>query len=287
MTDDPAPLFSVIVPTYGRPEYLRDCVASVLDQTVDDIEVIVVDDATERPIELPTEDTRVRLLRRETNGGPAAARNTGMDVARGTYLAFCDDDDLFSPNRLALAVEGLDRAPVACCFNRYLDRPAGRPVTVEGEVRDTILDDMAPHLGRTALRRELAPSFDERFDAAEDIEWWLRLASTAGVTVSTVPRIGYLVRRHEGERTRTGLASRVRSRELLLREHADYFATHRRARAFAWRRIGLMATAYGDRSRARRAFARSLLTKPEPATLGHLVHAIGRSTRRIEGSRAS
>jgi hypothetical protein len=160
--------------------------------------------------------------------------------------------------------------------------PAGRPVAVEGRVADTILDDMAPHLGRTALRRELAPAVHERDDAAEDIEWWLRLAQIDGVTVTTIRRIGYLVRRHEGERTRTGLASRVRSRELLLREHADYFTAHRRARAFAWKRIGLMSATYGDRARARRAYARSFLSRPEPRTLGHAVRAIGRSTRRIE-----
>jgi glycosyltransferase involved in cell wall biosynthesis len=276
------PLFSVVVPTYGRPGYLAECLASILQQTVEDFEVIVVDDASPEPVELPVEDTRVRLLRRDTNGGPAAARNTGMTVATGTYLAFCDDDDLFAPQRLQLAVEGLERAPVACCFNRYLDMPAGRPVAVEGVVADTILDDMAPHLGRTALRRHLAPAFDERFDSAEDIEWWLRLAQTDGVTVTTVLRIGYLVRRHDGERTRTGLESRVRSRELLLREHADYFATHRRARAFAWKRIGLMATAYGDRARARRAYTRSFLARPDPKTLGHAVTAVGRSTHTIE-----
>jgi glycosyltransferase involved in cell wall biosynthesis len=275
-------MFSVVVPTYGRPAYLAECLASILEQSVQDFEVIVVDDASPDPVRLTVEDPRVRLLRRDQNGGPAAARNTGMAAATGTYLAFCDDDDLFAPHRLQLAVEGLERAPVACCFNRYLDMPAGRPVAVEGDVRDTILDDMAPHLGRTALRRELAPAFDERFDAAEDIDWWLRLARADGVTVTTVRRIGYLVRRHDGERTRTGLASRVRARELLLREHADYFATHRRARAFAWKRIGLMAAAYGDRSRAGRAFARSFIARPEVKTLGHAVRAAGRSSRRIE-----
>ena len=281
-----APLFSVIVPTYGRPEYLGEAVASVLAQSVEDLEVIVVDDGSPEPAVASWEDARVRIVRRETNGGPAAARNTGLEAARGTYLTFCDDDDLFSANRLALAVEGFARAPVAICFNRYLDAGAGRPAALEGDVRDTVLDDMAPHLGRTALRRELAPRFDERFDAAEDIEWWLRLALADGVAVTTVPRIGYLVRRHEGVRTRTGLASRIRSRELLLDVHADYFASHPRARAFAWKRIGLMAGAYGDRAVARRAFARSLAARPEPKTFGHLASACRPSTHRLEEARA-
>ena len=78
------PLFSIVVPTYGRPEYLGECLASILQQTVEDFEVVVVDDASPDPVELPVEDARLRLLRRDTNGGPAAARNTGMAVAAGT-----------------------------------------------------------------------------------------------------------------------------------------------------------------------------------------------------------
>jgi glycosyltransferase involved in cell wall biosynthesis len=277
------PMFSVIVPTYGRPDYLNEAVASILEQSVKDLEVLVVDDASPEPVDATWGDARVRVVRRETNGGPAAARNTGLEHARGTYLAFCDDDDLFSPGRLALAVDGLARAPVAICRNRYLDAAVGRPVALEGDVRDTVLDDMAPHLGRTALRRELAPRFDERFDAAEDIEWWLRLAQTDGVRVTTVPRIGYLVRRHEGVRTRTGLASRVRARQLLLEVHAEYFASHRRARAFAWKRIGLMAAAYGDHAAARHAFATSLAARPEPSTFAHLISACRPSSQRLDG----
>jgi glycosyltransferase involved in cell wall biosynthesis len=267
------PRFSVIVPAYGRPAFLGEAIASILDQTIDDLEVIVVDDGSPEPLSVP-DDPRVRSVRREVNGGPAAARNAGLDSARGLFVAFCDDDDLFTPDRLALAEEGLRRAPVSICFNRYLDAPTGRPVVLEGAVGDTVLDDMAPHLGRTALMRRLCPRFDERFDAAEDIEWWLRLATTDGVTVATVPRVGYLVRRHAGERGRTGLASRIRSRELLLEVHEGYFAGHRRARAFAWKRIGLMEAALGERARARRAYVRSLAARPSARTAWHLVRAI-------------
>ena len=160
--------------------------------------------------------------------------------------------------------------------------PAGRPVAVEGDVADTILDDMAPHLGRTALRRELAPAFDERFDAAEDIEWWLRLAQTDGVTVTTVRRIGYLVRRHEGERTRTGLSSRVAPGSCCCANTRTTSPRTAVPRAFAWKRIGLMAATYGDRAMARRAYARPFLARPDPKTFGHAVTAVGRSTRTIE-----
>ena len=162
------PLFSVIIPTYGRPSYLAEAIASVLEQSVQDFEIIVVDDASPEPVTIP-EDPRISLIRRPRNGGPSAARNTGLDAAGGRYVVFCDDDDLMSPQRLALATEGLSRAPLSVCFSRYLDGPAGEQVVLEGMVHDTVLDAMAPHVGRTAVERVFALRFDERLDAAEDI----------------------------------------------------------------------------------------------------------------------
>jgi glycosyltransferase involved in cell wall biosynthesis len=279
-----APRFSVIVPTYGRPAFLAEAVHSILAQDSSrDLEVIVVDDGSPDPVESPSSDVRVRIIRRDTNGGPASARNTGLDEAQGDFIAFCDDDDLFTPDRLALAEDGLLRSPVALCFNRYLDAQLRRPVRLEGNVADSVLDDMAPHLGRTALKRDVCPRFDESLDAGEDIEWWLRLAQQPGITVTTVARVGYLVRRHPEERTRTGLASRVESREALMSKHADYFATHRRARGFAYKRIGLMEAQLGDHSRARRAYLKSLRARPSLRTASHLVRSL-RPNRRSTGS---
>src|SRR5512144_2193690 len=94
------PTFSVIIPTYGRAKFLSEAVASVLAQTCADFECIVVDDASPEPATVP-DDERVRLSRREENGGPPAARNTGIDAACGTYVAFLDDDDVWVPTRLA------------------------------------------------------------------------------------------------------------------------------------------------------------------------------------------
>jgi glycosyltransferase involved in cell wall biosynthesis len=266
-----APQFSVIIPTYGRPKFLEEAVASALAQTVEDLEVVVVDDFSPEPVRLP-DDERVRMVRRDTNGGPAAARNTGIEQANGTYLAFCDDDDLMLPERLAIALEGLERAPVTVCWNRYHDAPdpAGKPV-LDGDVRDVILDHMAPHVGRTALERSVTPAFDERFDALEDVEWWLRLATRA--EVATVPKVGYLVRRHGGERHRTGIGARVAARQKLLEMYAEYFDAHPRAAAFQWKRLGLTAIDAGDTALARKALLRSYRLQRDPKTLWHLARA--------------
>lgn len=267
----PGPLFSVIIPTYERPYFLAEAIESVLTQTVGDFEILVIDDAGSGPISTP-EDPRIRVLRRETNGGPSAARNTGLRQARGRYVTFLDDDDLYTPERLALAQEGLRRAPVSICWMRFVHAKLGSKRVLEGNVHDSILDDFTPHIGTVSVDRTIAPLFDERFLASEDIEWWLRLSRQAGV--STVPRVGYMMRQHHTPRHLINAASRIEGRRLMLRLDAEYFAAHPRAEAFQWRRIGLLATAEGDFDLARRALRRAFSLYPSPRTLWHLVGAV-------------
>jgi glycosyltransferase involved in cell wall biosynthesis len=265
-------LFSIIVATYARPDLLREAIDSVLLQTVSDFECIVVDDGGPVPASVP-EDPRIRLIRRDINGGPAAAWNTALNVARGRYVTFLGDDDMYLPDRLKLALEGLREAPVAVCWGRATDDTAGfKGPLLMGDVRDSVLDSMAPSLGVTAVRRDIAPWFDERFLASADVEWWLRLAHVA--SVSTVPELGYLVRRHAGPRHLNGVEERIRCSQLLLEVHGDYFATHPRARAFRWKRIGLMARRIGDKRLSRAAFSRALRIRFEARTLIHLLKSL-------------
>jgi glycosyltransferase involved in cell wall biosynthesis len=113
------PLFSIIVPAYGRPQLLAEALGSVLAQTIQDFECIVVDDASPSPVDVP-DDPRIRLVRREMNGGLPAARNTGLQHASGRYVVFLDDDDLFTPERLSLGLDVLDQSPLSICWARWI-----------------------------------------------------------------------------------------------------------------------------------------------------------------------
>ncbi|MGH2785234.1 MAG: glycosyltransferase family 2 protein [Actinomycetota bacterium] len=270
------PLISVVITTYNRQAMLDEAVGSVLAQTIGDFECIVVDDASPVPATVPG-DPRVRVVRRESNGGEPAARNTGLESARGRYVAFLDDDDLFLPERLALGLEGLERAPVSVCFRRGSDGSAADDRILEGNVYDSILDAMTPQLGQVMVARDVAPRFDERFAGSVDIEWWLRAAK--GSAVATVPRVGVVYRLHDGPRNLNGTVERVRCQRMLLEMYADYFATHPRAAAFRWKRIGLMSGSIGRATDARAAFRRSLRLKPELRTAAHLVRSFKPATK--------
>lgn len=234
-----APVFSVIVPTCDRPRLLDEAVGSVLAQSVVDIEVVVVDDGvtTSAP---DFDDPRVRVLRPGGGRGPGAARNTGLAAARGRYVAFLDDDDLWTPDRLDLALLGLERAPVSVCWTRHMHGPAQtRHRTLEGEVGGSLLEDTTPCLGATAVERSIAPCFDDDWLAIEDVIWWWRLAEQA--KVATVPEVGYLVRLHDGPRGRNPNAARVRENLRLLNQERSFFSANRRAAAHRWRRVSLLA----------------------------------------------
>jgi glycosyltransferase involved in cell wall biosynthesis len=264
------PRFSVVIPTYGRPALLGDALASVLGQTVDDFECLVVDDGSHEPPPLPA-DPRVRMVRRPTNGGPAAARNTGIAAATGRYVAFLDDDDVWAPERLTYAIAAHERAPVAICWQTTLGsraKPAGR--VLEGDVRDTILDSTIPHMGATSIERAAAPPFDEHYGTSEDVEWWLRVAQQ--LRVATTTAVGLCYRVHDGPRERTAFDHRDGQR--LLDEHADWFARHPRAKAFRMKRMGLSALRVNDRRLARRCFAASLRLDPDARTAWHAVRAL-------------
>ena len=110
------PLVSIILPTFGRLEYLRPTVASVYRQTLRDWELIVADDGSDaetrgylRTLET---DSRVTLLWLAHTGSPAIVRNAALRVARGEYVAFLDSDDLWAPEKLSRQVALLRSRPM-------------------------------------------------------------------------------------------------------------------------------------------------------------------------------
>jgi len=93
--------FSVVIPHFNRPLLLLRAIESVLAQELQDFEIIVVDDNSTLP--LPHLPESVNIIRRQENGGGAAARNDGIRASKGRYLAFLDSDDYWLPARLARA----------------------------------------------------------------------------------------------------------------------------------------------------------------------------------------
>lgn len=184
MTDETIQV-SVIIPTYNRRALLLRSVQSVLDQTGVTLEVIVVDDGSTdgTPDALEAlNDPRVRVIR-AAHGGACAARNLGLDAARGRYVAFQDSDDVFLPGKLARQVAVLERTgadAVFCRFRRVADGTASlipgdevRPGPITHEM--LLLENQASTQTILGTRASVADvRFDERFPRLQDWELVLR-----------------------------------------------------------------------------------------------------------------
>lgn len=118
------PLISVIVPVYKVEQYLPRCVDSLLRQTYENLEIILVDDGSpdrcgEICEEYARRDSRIRVIHKE-NGGLSSARNAGIDVARGEYLGFVDSDDWIEPETYALmAAMAMEENVSLVCAGRF------------------------------------------------------------------------------------------------------------------------------------------------------------------------
>ena len=111
------PAVSVIIPTYNRAEFLRLAITSVLNQTFQDFEIIVVDDASEdhtHEVMNNLNDKRIKYIRHEVNKRVSAARNTGVLHSSGDYIAFLDDDDEWLPSKLQRQVALLEDSTSTC-----------------------------------------------------------------------------------------------------------------------------------------------------------------------------
>ena len=111
-------LVSVIIPTHNRPDYLEQAVTSVLNQTHKTIEIIIVDDGsdkrhTEAIQRIAGMNPTIGLHRHETPKGPGYTRNLGLDKATGEFVLFLDDDDLLRPGMVA---DGLETIPAPSRF---------------------------------------------------------------------------------------------------------------------------------------------------------------------------
>src|SRR5690606_18959223 len=117
-------LVSIVTPLYNGEHYVSETIESVLSQTYKDWELIVVDDCSKdngcQIVEsYIAKDARIKLLKNESNSGPAKTRNTAIAAARGQYIAFLDSDDLWTENKLSDQIDFMNRNEAFFSFSYY------------------------------------------------------------------------------------------------------------------------------------------------------------------------
>ncbi len=208
-------MVSIVIPTYNHAHFLGHAIQSVLDQTYQDWEVLVIDnhsqDRTDEVVK-DFKDARIRILKIHNHGVIAASRNLGIREARGGWVAFLDSDDLWYPNKLEYCLQHLEKGfDLVCHGERWLGDGCDREVQYGPESRATYnalllegncISTSAVIVSRTQLMAVDGFCEDEEIVTAEDYDLWLRLAKNGA-------RIGFIVKTLGEYRIHAGNQSRA------------------------------------------------------------------------------
>jgi glycosyltransferase involved in cell wall biosynthesis len=270
------PPVSVVVPTRGRPELVRESVAAVVAQDYPgDIECIVVHDqepADESLRDLGTARRRVLVVTNTHAPGLAGARNSGLRFATAGYIATCDDDDIWHPGKLHAQMRRLLQEPdlLAVGSGMRLRLPGNKiqdwPGRTERVSYQLLLRNRVKELhSSTLLMRRAAfdtvGCYDEElpYGYGEDYDWVLRLAKGGGVGLVQEPLAD--IRKDATSWYQGGAQKAVAGLEYILAKHPD-FATSRRGHARMLGQIAFARSSLGERGPALRYAVRALTRWP-------------------------
>jgi glycosyltransferase involved in cell wall biosynthesis len=302
----PAPQVSVVLPTRNRSSMLMQALSSALGQDGVQLEVVVIDEGSsdDTPEQLErTEDERVRVLRHDPAKGVAPARNAAIARARGEWIAFLDDDDLWAPHNLRTQLAGAAEGGHSLSYCRRIE------IDDRGVVRNVSHRTRADDLARRLLSNNVVgtPSgvlvradvlervgvFDERLSALADWDLWLRAAAGGSAVACQQPLVAY--RHHPQNMMTTDAPAIIAEFELLREKHreaarragvefgATWLTRWQAARDLAAGRRLSAAGAFlrsGVRHRDRRDLARAA-----GALGGDLLQRVGRAAERRSTTR--
>ena len=233
-------LLSIIIPTYNRPKLLLRAVNSALAQTIEDFEVIVVDDCSSEPIDLPP-NPRLRIIRLPENKGGSAARNIGTQAAKGHWINFLDDDDELLPRMAEVALKTLQQSS--------LPQPVGvisgiEVVDREGKVIQTRIPPTLPRGSHYGLEN-IAPTqsflckqtlivekevllsmggFDESLPSRIHTDLFLRLNLVCSLL--GIQQVGYRLYKHDGFQISSDPTRRQAGFDRIVEKHQKIFQAH-------------------------------------------------------------
>ena len=274
------PLVSVVMPTHNRETMVRRAIGSVLGQTYRNLELIVVDDASEdgtADVVASYNSPHVRYFRHEENRGASAARNTGIERSRGEYIAFLDDDDEWLPTKLELQVPILDAASaevaMVYCWMDYFDGQGQLVGETHPRLRGKVFGQMLdrPRIGgcpTLLVRREVfqqVGGFDEELPRGNDGDFMRRVCLRYAVDL--VPAVLVRVHVDHGRQRITrfdeqGIRNAIKGHKAKLTKFRDELPKYPRQTAAIYTSIGHHHSQLGEWKEAVVSYLKALKTAP-------------------------
>jgi glycosyltransferase involved in cell wall biosynthesis len=269
-----APTVTVVIPVFNRPAQVDRAIRSVLAQTYQDFEIVVIDDGSTdetTAVVAAFEDPRITLIRHERNRGGSAARNTGIRAGTAPYIAFLDSDDEWLPTKLERQLEvfgrsgdqlglvytGADRVEADGTVQRHIPRAiANLPFALLTE--NVIGETSLGMVRRSAF--DVTGVFDESLPAAQDMDMWLRLCER--FSADFVPEALVRVVRGKSGRISVNAASGSAGREMFRRKHKAKLIQHRILHLHLRKSGWWYLREARDARQARRCFLQAIAARP-------------------------
>jgi len=269
------PTVSIIIATYNREHVLRRAIQSALAQTYHDFELIIIDDGstdnTERLVKSFSGE-KIRYIRYGENKGPAAARNTGIQSAKGAYIAFLDSDDEWMPEKLEKQMRIFETAPpeVGLVYtgffkmtnNKRRCRRFGGLTPNDGDIFRNLLSGGFVLPSATLVKQECferAGMFDKRFFPIEDWELFLRMSRHYQFKCIAEPLVIYYP---QPDSVSANQSTRVRPYKLILETYFEDIKRDERLLARCYFALGDLLCSCGELSRGRGYIIRSVKACP-------------------------
>lgn len=221
-------LVSVIIPTFKRSNFILRAIESVLNQTYENIEIIIVDDnegdnefskLTKKILKRFIDNREIVYVKHRTNKGISAARNTGIKKAKGDYIAFLDDDDEFLPKKIELQLDIFNKSKnnVGLVYGAYLEinENLNKEIVIMPKFKDNVYSILGlNHIGPPSMVMctksaiEQIGGFDEFLNHKEDIDFYFRLSEKYNISFTNEVITKYYIH--------SGAASKNHSDRLIL-----------------------------------------------------------------------
>jgi glycosyltransferase involved in cell wall biosynthesis len=265
---------SVIILTYNRAEMLRLAIASVLNQSFQDLEIIIVDDASEdNTVEVVNSFGRknIEYIRHKTNKGEAKARNTGLANAKGEYIAFLDDDDEWLREKLGAQVNLLENSSLevgavytgCLCIrktNNYVE--AVKIPEKRGDISQEIFKKNFIIISSILLRKECFEKvgyFDEDMASGPDYDMWIRISKSYQFVYIKEPMVKYYI--HEG-RLSTNFDLVIKGIETRLEKYREGFGIDPKCHSRHYFKLAVLYCLNGKSKRSRKACSIAIKSYP-------------------------
>lgn len=268
------PWVSVIIPTHNRADFLATSIRSVLNQTFEEFELIVVDDASSNAtsqVVASFGDPRVHYIRHDQNRGGAAARNTGIANSNAEYVAFLDDDDEWYPEKLARQMRRMlaSEPEVAVVYTGYrvVDRATGKVCgrmipSARGNLYSKLLESNP--IGGTSsvlLKRaclEKVGVFDESLPSFQDRDLWIRISREFQFDYVADALLNYFL---HPNKVWTNLDALMRGLEIMLKKYGSSAAFKKQCSA-RYLEFGIRLCETNQNAKGRKALLRSVALCP-------------------------